>query len=101
MRVGLAGERAVHTHGEIVDGGCHPVVRHLVPGAGCAVMAGGSNGDGAWRGLVTIVELLDPRPYTFQVTVYSKLIYTMIYMSDRLSTHAPQNPRLPLPIRSE
>ena len=26
----------------------------------CAVLVGGSNGDGAWRGLVTIVELIDP-----------------------------------------
>jgi hypothetical protein len=24
---------------------------------------GGSNGDDAWRGMVTIVELIDPRPY--------------------------------------
>jgi hypothetical protein len=27
----------------------------------------GSNGDGAWRGMVTIVELIDPRPYIFSV----------------------------------
>jgi hypothetical protein len=39
-----------------------------------AVMVGGSNGDGAKRSLVTIVELIDPRPYNFQVTVYGDLI---------------------------
>ena len=37
---------------------------------------GGSNGDGAWRGLVMIVELIDPRPYMFQSAVYGRLIYT-------------------------
>jgi hypothetical protein len=46
---------------------------------------GVSNGDGARRGLITIVELIDPRPYIFQVTMYSNLIYTVIYvMGDRL-----------------
>ena len=58
---------------------------------------GGSNGDGAWRGLVTIVELIDPRPYIFQSAVYGRLIYTVIYMSDRLLTQANRNPRLPPP----
>ena len=45
---------------------------------------GGANGDGAWRGLVTIVELIDPRPYIFQPAVYGRLIYAVIHMSDRL-----------------
>jgi len=53
---------------------------------------GGSNGDGAWRGLVTILELIDPRPYIFQFAVYGRLIYTVIYMSDRLFTQANTNP---------
>jgi len=26
-----------------------------------------------WRGMVTIVELIDPRPYMFQPVVYSRL----------------------------
>jgi len=56
------------------------------------VLVGRSNADGAWRGLVTIVELIDPRPYFFQSTVYGRLIYTVIYMSDRLLTQANQNP---------
>jgi len=30
---------------------------------------GGSNGDGVWRVLVTIVELIDPRQYIFQSPV--------------------------------
>ena len=62
-----------------------------------AVLVGGSNGDGAWRGLVTIVELIDPRPYIFQSDVYVRLIYTVIYMSDRLLTQANRNPGLPPP----
>jgi len=56
-----------------------------------ALLVGGSNGDGSWRGLVTIVELVDPRPHIFQVTVY------VIYISDRLLTQANPNPRLPPP----
>jgi len=60
-----------------------------------ALLVWGVNGDGAWRGLVTIVESIDPRPYIFQVTVYGNLIYTVIYMSDRLLTQANPNPRLP------
>ena len=28
---------------------------------------GVANGDGAWRGLVTIVELIDPRPSIFSL----------------------------------
>ena len=32
-----------------------------------AVLVGGSNGDGAWRGPVTIVESIDPRPYIFSL----------------------------------
>jgi len=64
-------------------------------------MVGGSNGDGAWRGLVTIVQLIDPRPYMFESTVYGRLIYTVcsFCMSDRLLTQANPNPRLlPHPI---
>jgi len=62
-----------------------------------AVLVGRSNGDGAWRGLVTIVEVIDPRPYIFQVAVYGNLIYeyTVIYMSDRLLTPAIQIPVCP------
>jgi len=55
-------------------------------GSHYAVLVEGSNGDGAWRDLATIVELIDPRPYSFQFAVYGRLIYTVIYMSDRLLT---------------
>ena len=48
-----------------------------------AVLVAGANGDGARRGLITIVELIDPHPYIFQPPVYGRLIYTVIYMSDR------------------
>jgi hypothetical protein len=66
-----------------------------VPESTYYILVGGSNGDGAWRGLVTTVELIDPRPYKFQVTVYGNLIYTVICMSDRRLTQANLNPRLP------
>jgi hypothetical protein len=62
-----------------------------------AVLVGGSNEDGAWRGLVTIFELIDPRPYKNQSPVYRRLICTVIYMSDRLLTEANPNPHLPPP----
>jgi hypothetical protein len=48
------------------------------------VLVGGANGDGAWRGLVTIAESVDPGPYSFQPAVYSRLSYTVIDMSDCL-----------------
>ena len=68
-----------------------------VRGAGYAILVGGSNWDGAWRGLVTIVQLIGPRPYMFQSAVYVRLIYTVIGMSDRLLTQANPDPRLPHP----
>jgi len=55
---------------------------------GCAVLVGGSNGDGAWHGLVTIAEVIDPRPCIFQPPVYGRLIYSVTYMSDRRLTQA-------------
>ena len=39
---------------------------------------GGANGDGAWRGLVTIVELIDSRSYMFQPAVFGRLISSVI-----------------------
>jgi hypothetical protein len=54
-----------------------------------AVMVGGANVDGVWRGLVTIVELIYPRPYIFQPavqSVYGRLMCSVIYVSDRLLT---------------
>jgi hypothetical protein len=65
-----------------------------------AVLVGGANGVGAWRGLVTIIELIDPRSYMFQSAVYGRLIYTVIYMSDRLLTQANHDLRLPPPTRT-
>ena len=55
----------------------------------------GANGDGAWRGLVTIGESIDPHPYIFQPAVYGRLIHTAIYMGDRLLTQ--ENPHLTHP----
>jgi hypothetical protein len=43
-----------------------------------AVLVGGTNGDGAWRGLVTIVDLIDPLPYILQSAVFGRLIYTAL-----------------------
>ena len=37
-----------------------------------------------------------PSPIHVQPTVYGRLMYTVIYMSDRLLTQANTNPRLPL-----
>jgi len=42
-----------------------------------AALVGGADGVGAWRGMVTIVELIDPRPYILQAPVYGRLIYTV------------------------
>ena len=53
---------------------------------------GKADGDGAWRGLVMIVELKDPRPYIFQTPVYGSLMYTVIHMSDHLLTQIPVCP---------
>ena len=47
---------------------------------------GGSNGNGAGCGMVTIVEIIDHRPYIVQPPVYGRLIYTIISVSDRLFT---------------
>ena len=58
---------------------------------------GGANGYGALRGLVTIVELIDPRPYIFHSAVYGRLMYTVIYMSDGLLTQANPDIHLPPP----
>jgi len=86
---------AMHQHRHA--GQTHRHLQHPAGAAGegvYAVLVGGSNGDGAWRGLVTIVEFIDPRPYIFLSAVYGRLIYTVIYMSDRLLTQANPDPRL-------
>ena len=44
-----------------------PIYGHLYQMTSYADRLGGSNGDGAWRGMVTIVELIDPRPYIFSL----------------------------------
>jgi hypothetical protein len=62
-----------------------------------AVLVGGANGDGAWRGLVTVFELIHPRPYTNQSPFYGRLIYTVIYMSDCLLTQEITNSHLAPP----
>jgi len=57
-----------------------------------AFLVGGSNGDGAvWSRLLS---LIDPRSYSFQSPVYGRLIYTVIYMSDRLLTQANRSSHL-------
>jgi len=64
-----------------------------------AVLVEGSNCDGAWRGMVTILEFIDPRSYISQVTVYNNLIYTVLYVSESILTQANSNPGL-LPVPS-
>jgi len=68
-----------------------------VRGHAYAVRVGGANVDGAWRGMGTIIQLIDPRPCIFQPAVYGRLIYTVMYMSDRLLTQANPNLQLPPP----
>jgi len=58
---------------------------------------GGADGDGAWRGLVMIIELIDPRPYIFQTPVYGSFMYTVKYVSDCLLTQANPDPHLTTP----
>jgi hypothetical protein len=48
-------------------------------GTGHGVPVRGSNWDGAWRGIVTIFESNDPRPYKNQSSVYGSLIYIVIH----------------------
>jgi hypothetical protein len=62
-----------------------------------AVLVGRANGDGAWGGLVTIVESTDPRPYIFQPAVYGRLIYIVIYVRNCLLTQQNPNPHLIFP----
>ena len=82
-----------------------PNSKHMLPWSmyifGCgerntsyAVLVGGSNVDVAYRSLVPIFELIDPCPYENQPSVYGRLIYTVIHMSDRLLTQ--ENPNLHL-----
>ena len=72
---------------------CKPLA--LGGGARADSGGGGGGGGGCERdGQVTIIELIDPRPYIFQTPVHGSLIYTVIYMSDRLLTQANPNPRL-------
>jgi hypothetical protein len=56
-----------------------------------AILVGGTNGVGARRGMVAIVELIDHRPYDFQPAVYGRLIYTVMNFSERLLTQADPN----------
>jgi len=44
--------------------------------------------------MVTIFELLDPRPYQNQSPMYGRLIYSVIYMSNRLLSQEYPNPHL-------
>jgi hypothetical protein len=82
-------------------GGDHEVRRAHLLGHGIvahyAVLVGGSNGDCARRGLVTIVELIDPRPFIFQSAVCGRLIYTVIHMNDHPSTQVNPDPGMPPP----
>ena len=58
---------------------------------------GGGKWNGAWRGLVIVLELIGLRPYIYQPPVYERLICTVMYMSDRLLTQTNPNSHLPFP----
>jgi len=46
-----------------------------------AVLVGRSNGDGARRGLITIVQFTDPRRCIFQTPVHGSLKYTVFSLA--------------------
>jgi len=77
--------------------GCTLETKHILWFDSIYAVLGGSKRDGARRGLVTIVQLIDPYSCIFQSAVYGRLIYTLIYLSDRLLNQANPNPRLPPP----
>ena len=60
-----------------------------------AVLVGGTNGDGAWRGLVTIVESIYSGPYIFQPAVYGRLIYIEMYERPSITSRKFQSPLVP------
>jgi len=57
-----------------------------------AVLVGRSIGDGAWRGLVTIVESIDPRPCNFTTPLHVSLIYTVIYERPSINSSKSASP---------
>jgi hypothetical protein len=59
-----------------------------------AFLGGVAHRGGAMRGMVTICELINFRPYKNQSPVYGRLVYTVIYMSDLLLTRANPYPHL-------
>jgi len=61
-------------------------------GALYADRLGGSNGDGAWRGMVTIVELIDPRlAHTFQPPIAISEALTTVNLYDRPYINSKNN----------
>ena len=60
----------------------------------------GGGGKWRWRKARSGRPLIDPSRYTVQPAVYGKLIYTVIYMSDRPLTQANPDIHLPLPTRT-
>lgn len=57
----------------------------------------GSNGNGAKRGMVTVFQSIDPRPYKHWPAVHSRLNCTVLCMNDRLSLIEIQIPIRPSP----
>jgi hypothetical protein len=55
---------------------------------------GGSNGDGAWRGLVTIAELIDPRPYKIDLPISEVDLHCNLYERPCINSSRSKSPYL-------
>ena len=64
------------------------------------ILRGSGGGSRREARLGHIVELIDLRPHIFQPPMYGRLIYTVMYMSERLLIQANPNPHLPTPQNS-
>jgi len=56
---------------------------------------GGSNGDSAWCVMVTIVELIDPRPYIFSLPISEALATVNLYERPSINSKNNQIPVCP------
>ena len=60
-----------------------------------AVLSGGTNGDGAWRGMVTIVESIDPRPYNSVTRISEADLLYNSYERPSMNSSKPKSPFAP------
>jgi len=63
------------------------------------LVGGGSNGDGAWRDLVTVVELIDPRPHILSLPCTQTDLHFNLYERPSIDSRNSESPFDP-PTRS-